>query len=290
MRNFVLAVAALASLSGAAYASPSPAPPDDVAQTDAMKAFTDLKAEYEKAFKDFVAAYQASKTDEDRKKSAAARPNPADWSPKFKALAQKHESDPVAAECLAWIVQNDRTPATQQEALDALLSKHLASPAMGRVCQTLEYSQAPGAEGFLRAVVEKSKEHEAQGRACYSLARVVSTRSALAARVQSGEQFPAEMDQWYGAGWKEKLEKADLAALQKEAESLFERVAADFDDLKWYDDRSLGAKAKGDLYEMRNLTVGKTAPEIVGEDENGKAIKLSDFRGKVVLLDFWGFW
>jgi thiol-disulfide isomerase/thioredoxin len=32
------------------------------------------------------------------------------------------------------------------------------------------------------------------------------------------------------------------------------------------------------------------APEIVGEDADGKPLKLSDFRGKVVLLDFWAHW
>lgn len=35
---------------------------------------------------------------------------------------------------------------------------------------------------------------------------------------------------------------------------------------------------------------GKAAPEIEGEDVEGKRFKLSDYRGKVVLLDFWGDW
>jgi hypothetical protein len=38
------------------------------------------------------------------------------------------------------------------------------------------------------------------------------------------------------------------------------------------------------------LNEGNTAPEIVGEDQDGKTFKLSDYRGKVVLLDFWGNW
>ncbi len=38
------------------------------------------------------------------------------------------------------------------------------------------------------------------------------------------------------------------------------------------------------------IEVGKTAPEIEGEDLDGKRFKLSDYRGKVVLLDFWGNW
>lgn len=32
------------------------------------------------------------------------------------------------------------------------------------------------------------------------------------------------------------------------------------------------------------------APEITGVDVDGKEFKLSDYRGKVVVLDFWGFW
>jgi hypothetical protein len=36
--------------------------------------------------------------------------------------------------------------------------------------------------------------------------------------------------------------------------------------------------------------VGVSAPEIEANDLDGKRFKLSDYRGKVVLLDFWGNW
>jgi len=36
--------------------------------------------------------------------------------------------------------------------------------------------------------------------------------------------------------------------------------------------------------------VGQKAPEIEGKDIKGKDLKLSDFRGKVVVLDFFGDW
>jgi predicted Zn finger-like uncharacterized protein len=35
------------------------------------------------------------------------------------------------------------------------------------------------------------------------------------------------------------------------------------------------------------LALGKPAPDIDGVDQDGKKLKLSDFKGKVVLLDFW---
>ena len=38
------------------------------------------------------------------------------------------------------------------------------------------------------------------------------------------------------------------------------------------------------------FAIGNVAPDIVGEDIDGKRMKLSDYRGKVVVLDFWGHW
>jgi peroxiredoxin len=36
-----------------------------------------------------------------------------------------------------------------------------------------------------------------------------------------------------------------------------------------------------------DIAVGKVAQDISGTDGDGSLMKLSDFRGKVVLLDFW---
>jgi thiol-disulfide isomerase/thioredoxin len=41
---------------------------------------------------------------------------------------------------------------------------------------------------------------------------------------------------------------------------------------------------------MANLSVGAEAPEIEGKDLEGNGFKLSDFRGKHVMLMFWGGW
>jgi len=49
-------------------------------------------------------------------------------------------------------------------------------------------------------------------------------------------------------------------------------------------------KDKGKPHDPAALQVGRVAPEIEGEDIDGEKFKLSDYRGKVVLLDFWGNW
>jgi hypothetical protein len=51
-----------------------------------------------------------------------------------------------------------------------------------------------------------------------------------------------------------------------------------------------GKDAAVKSYPPEMLAIGKDAPDIVGEDIAGKRFKLSDYRGKVVVLDFWGNW
>jgi thiol-disulfide isomerase/thioredoxin len=53
---------------------------------------------------------------------------------------------------------------------------------------------------------------------------------------------------------------------------------------------ALGKQARAALYEMRELAVGKPAPEIEGYDLDGKPLRLSDQRGRVVVLTFWATW
>jgi len=84
--------------------------------------------------------------------------------------------------------------------------------------------------------------------------------------------------------------KQDPAALEKESESLFEQTQKEYGDVQGGFKGTLGQSAAAELFELRNLAIGKTAPEITGEDIDGKPMKLSDFKGKIVLLDFWGDW
>ena len=41
---------------------------------------------------------------------------------------------------------------------------------------------------------------------------------------------------------------------------------------------------------LEAIQPGAQAPEITGKDQNGNDVKLSDLKGKVVLLDFWATW
>ena len=49
-------------------------------------------------------------------------------------------------------------------------------------------------------------------------------------------------------------------------------------------------RAEGILYDVRNLALGAELPDIAAPDIDGLPERLSDHRGKVVLVDFWATW
>jgi hypothetical protein len=185
-------------------------------------------------------------------------------------LARKNPKDPAALEALTWAItgglgyHDDETNA----AFDLLVRDHLASDKLEMICGYASlFSEYKAPEAFLRAVLEKSPHRAMKGIACLCLAR---NRKYAAARATY-----------------EKKPEADRLA--KESEELYERAIDQYADVA-YRDRSVGDRAKAALFEMRNLVIGKAAPEVEGEDVEGKKFKLSDYRGKVVVLDFWGHW
>ena len=81
------------------------------------------------------------------------------------------------------------------------------------------------------------------------------------------------------------LDKKNSTPEQKaRAQELRDRI------LKDYPGTLPAIELEADAYRERFLSIGKVAPDFEAVDVEGVAFKLSDYRGKVVLLDFWGFW
>ncbi|HWE39063.1 MAG TPA: TlpA disulfide reductase family protein [Isosphaeraceae bacterium] len=124
------------------------------------------------------------------------------------------------------------------------------------------------AEPLLRRCLATNPDREVRAQVGYSLARHLMDRS---------DRGPVRLP----------LERARRAA--DEAAALFERVAREYGDVASFG-KPFGVLAGDDLDELRHVGVGRPAPEIVGEDVDGRPLRLSDFRGKVVLLSFWAVW
>lgn len=69
-----------------------------------------------------------------------------------------------------------------------------------------------------------------------------------------------------------------------------ELTGAKYGDLKTSRGKAFRDLVRGDYFQLQNLRIGMIAPDIVAKDFDGVEFKLSDYRGKVVVLDFWGNW
>ncbi len=239
-------------------------PPPDKPATPAEQ-YQALAKEFDKAQQDFFKVYQEAKTEEEKAKVAKDYPQPTKFTARFLELATKYPQDPAAVDALVWIVTRAALSPDANKALEMLQKDHLSSPKMAEVCQALTYVNTPLTDKLLHAVLDSSKNHAAQGQACYVLAQH-DKQAAERAR-----------------------DPKDAAEYSKKAEALFGRVEREFADVKSYRG-TLGDSVKGDLFEIRSLAIGKVAPDVEGQDIDGKSFKLSEYRGKVVVLDFWGHW
>jgi hypothetical protein len=216
---------------------------------------------------------------------------------KFVELAEKNPKDPIALDALiqaVWQVNTTPWPAevvgpdsARVRAFELLQRDHIRSDKLGPVCQRVSFGFCKEYETFLRKVLEVNPHQQIQGLACLALAHFLGNRSQRLDLVKEQPELAKEFADLFGEKYLKDLLRQDRAKAAQEAEALLERAADKYSDVKLSHGGTVGDKAKAELFEIRHLCVGKEAPDIDGQDQDGKRFKLSDYRGKVVLLDFW---
>jgi len=215
----------------------------------------------------------------------------------FVELAEKYPKDPIAVDALlqaVWQVNSIPWPVelvsrdnAWLRAFAILQRDHIRSDKLGPVCQRISFGFCKEYETFLRTVLAKSPHKRVQALACLGLAHFLSNRLQRVDLVKAQPALAKEFEDLFGKAYLEELQRQDRARAIKEAEALFEQAVASYGDVKIPEGGTVGAKAKAELFEIRHLSIGKEALDIEGQDQDGKRFKLSDYRGKVVLLDFW---
>jgi RNA polymerase sigma factor (sigma-70 family) len=251
-----------------------------------------LLAECHKASQAFQDEYRKAKTDEDRRKISGER----SWQPRrylgrFLAIAESAPNDPAAVDALLWVVQFGSNGPEFNRAIDQLVANHAERRKVGLAASSLVYSVSPSVEKLLHAVIDKSPDQPIKGMASLALGRFLKQQSL---RVRSIRESPESAQRWETMFLEEGADKQSFSqfiardpdALLKEAEVVFERTIKEFADSSSRGD-SVSTDARAELFEIRDLCVGKPAPQINGQDSAGKPFKLSDFKGKVVVVDFW---
>ncbi|HKA07717.1 MAG TPA: hypothetical protein VKD71_10705 [Gemmataceae bacterium] len=217
--------------------------------------------------------------------------------PKLVALAGQYPKDPIALDALTqavwqvnsvpWPVEMVGKDDARPRAFALLRRDHLLSDKLGPLCERISYGLCAEYEVFLREVLDKNPHKVVRAQACLALAHFLNNRSLRLDLVLGDPKLAKEFADLYGKEYLEGLRQQDRAKASGEAEALLVRATRDYGAVKLPDGETIAEKAEPELFGIRHLSVGKVAPEIDGGDQDGVRFKLSDYRGKVVLLDFW---
>src|SRR5262245_8369723 len=248
-----------------------------------------------KEFGEGANAKWRAKTDEEHRQ-AAARIEP--LPPKLIELILKNPNEPWALEALTNVITQEYwldnysshkgwgKDSPQAKAIAILLRDHLRSDKLGETCKRAQYGFRQECETFLRAVLEKSPHRDVQGQACLRLGLFLCGRLNRLDLIAGQPELTKRYEAIYTKEYLDGLRRQDRAKAVAEAESILELAISKYGDVKM-SFGVVGESAKTELFALRRLAVGKEAPDIEGVDQDGNRFKLSDYRGKVVLLYFW---
>jgi acetyl esterase/lipase len=173
----------------------------------------------------------------------------------------------LACVCLAASGKEDAVPLPEfNEALDLIVAKHAADPLIYWALES--FMSSAGVSSWAAPFEE-------------CIDRIVAVNKDRYVRCLAG------------------FAKASLALAggddrQAEATALFEKFLKDFDGKHAYPYKDIEAlyvhEARLQLHDLKFHAVGMPAPEIDGRDLDDKPMRLSDLRGGVVALSFWGSW
>lgn len=292
--NFLLGLACLAlatlitgcnSSSNETGNSESAMLPKDIFDAQAQK-FADALSEFRTAYSEAA--------EEDRQKLIDEKLPDADaFAEPLWKLVEEHPEDDAAVESLIWIARSSRGEAGKK-ACEKLTSDYIDRKELKQIIMLLSYlPPSPQSHGALKKMIEESPHDEVKGMATYAMANFLNSAKGLNRSDDDSQQQQAEKPNDSSLGPTidvDFIESLDVS--ESNIKSLYQSAIDSYGKVKPYptSKRKLADMAKGAMFEMENLAIGKEAPDIEAEDLDGTKFKLSEYRGKVVVIDFWGDW
>ncbi|HET6880773.1 MAG TPA: hypothetical protein VFI31_11500 [Pirellulales bacterium] len=268
----ILSFALMAALVGAApswaFDEPQKKPPANAAATkDGEDSVADqirkIQTEFAQKQQDVIKRYRAAQDDAEKQKVLEEyRALQTEQTAQYAALVEKHPDDKAIFPALQALIYSGHA----DKAVDLLVKHHLDNEQIGTICLQLAMQDTPGGEALVRAVAEKAKSDDAKAMALLGLGQMLLARS-------NGDS----------------LDDARRTKLRTEAKDALQKVIDHYPDVSAFR-RKAGDWASAVLFEAEHLSVGLPVPDLAGEDLEGQEFKLSDYRGKVVFLDFWAHW
>ena len=251
---------------------------------------------YQKRRADFMEKYQATTDAAERRKLSRELPRPAEYLDDVWELVEKSMIDDEGNEAindrdltetiLTWVIQNGSGSSYYAKARDLFMEEFPDSKKMTVIAQMMGRAKpSPEVEETFAKIIQTSPHPSVKAGTMLAYATYLSSLNRYVDMIgeDADPSQKSAISSYLGETGVSYLEGKD--DLSKEIKQLLNDLIENYPE----EDR-LVDRAKTQLFEIENLAIGCIAPEIEGEDLDGVAFKLSDYRGKVVVLDFWGHW
>lgn len=234
-------------------------------ETDGLETFADFEAYFKKEMTAYMQRYRVAPTKAEKKKEYANRPMIKPFQARLTELLKNSSVSEETRKGVQWWYKKARVEDHEALVLRLIVENFPEAEFMEEHIYKLAYDVPQAeAEKYLRSILEVNTYDTARARATYHL------RDILNKNVKELEG-----------------EKAEMA--RKELDALKDMLMTKHADAKNISGISLLEMVEGQEFASK-LQIGKPVPDIAGTDLDGVEFKLSDYRGKVTMLSFWGFW
>ncbi len=224
-----------------------------------------LREQYQALMKEYNEAVAETRRQlQNTELTAEERKAIVDAAPKVDALAEKvnqliaaEPKSDVAFEAHLFLARSTRAGKIFDAAVAAVFENFSDSERLADLASVAPMG-TPASNELLNKILEVSPHESVKGKVTYTMANMLS--------------------------------RSEDEESEKRCIELLETIQAKYAAIDAGRGQTLGKLADRLLFAIQNLKVGKTAPDIVAKDLDEVEFKLSDYRGKVVVLDFWGDW
>jgi len=182
--------------------------------------------------------------------------------------------------------------------ISLLRARYCADARIGKICWFIGRNWNPGESGaasFLEEVAKENKDPEVHAEAVYACAYFFEDQaeeSAFTENLPEELRFPKIDPTHYQDQFMEIERQGGSKALYAKAVDRFQTLVNDqlaypgkLDSLATF-----GDAARSELDSINNFSVGSHPPAIIGVDLDGHPLSTESYRGKILVLSFWGSW